>query len=91
MHKSVAIRDASVAHQDHDLVDRLGVLRKVVPEHSRVVGVGKVSRWVALLSMNEVGELGRVSQKEDGGVVGNNIPVTFLGPQFDGEATRITS
>lgn len=91
MHKSIAIRDSSVSHQDHDLVNRLGVLEKVVSEHGRVVGVGKVSRWVALLSVNELRELGRISQEEDGCVVGDDIPIALVRPQLDGESTRVTS
>jgi len=36
--------------------------------------VGKVSRWVALLSLNEVREFDRISQ-EDGCIVGDDIPI----------------
>lgn len=34
VHESIAVWNTGVAHQDHDLVDGLWVLGKVVPEHS---------------------------------------------------------
>ena len=46
--------------------------------------------WVTLLGMDEVWELGRVSQEEDGGVVCHDIPVALFSPQLDSESTRIT-
>jgi hypothetical protein len=49
-----------------------------------------VSLRVALLSVDEVRELGGVSDEEDGGVVENPVPVTLLGPELDGEASRVT-
>jgi hypothetical protein len=38
VHVTVAIRDTSVTEEDHDLVDRLGVVGKVVPEVGTVIG-----------------------------------------------------
>lgn len=90
-------------------MNRLRVLRCVVPEVGGIVGVGQVGRRVALLSVDlkivsnrsvsleeytmtyEVRELGWVPQKEDGCVVGDNIPVTLLSSELDRETTRITS
>jgi hypothetical protein len=46
---------------------------------------------VPLLSMNEMREFRWVSDEEDGGVVKNPVPVSFVCLEFDGEATRITS
>jgi len=71
-------------------VDGLGVLRKVVPEDGRVIGVGKMSGGVTLLCVDEVGELGGISQEEDGGVVGNDIPVALVSAELDGESTRVS-
>jgi hypothetical protein len=42
-------------------MDRLGVLREIVPEGGRVVITGQVGGGIALLSVNEVRELGRIS------------------------------
>ena len=46
---------------------------------------------VPLLCVNEVGELGRVTDEEDGGVVEDPIPVTFIGSELDGEAAGVAS
>ena len=43
VHEAVTIRNATVAHQNHDLVDRLWVLGKIVPEHSRIIGMSQMS------------------------------------------------
>jgi hypothetical protein len=45
----------------------------------------------ALLSVNEVRELGRISQEEDRRVVGDDIPNALVRPQLDGESTRVAS
>lgn len=46
--------------------------------------------WVTLLGMDEVWELGGVSQEEDGGVICHDIPVALFSPHLDSETTRIT-
>lgn len=53
--------------------------------------MGEVSCGITLLSVDEVRELGGISQEEDGCVIGDDIPVAFIGPHLDSEATRITS
>jgi len=68
VHLTPAVGNTAVTHEDHDLVDRLGILRKVIPEDSGVIGVCEVGLRVTLLSVNEVRELGWVAQEEDGGV-----------------------
>lgn len=90
VHEAVAVGDTSVTHQDHDLVDGLGVLRKIVPECSRVVSVCEVGGWVALLGVDEVRELRRVAEEEDGCVVSDKIPVSFVGLELHGEASRVS-
>ena len=42
VHVSISVGDTTIAHEDHDLVDRLWVLGEVVPEHGRVIGVCKM-------------------------------------------------
>lgn len=91
MHVTIAIGDAAVTHQYQDLVDRFGILGKVIPEYCRIIRVGEVSCRVTLLGVNEMGEFGGIAEKEDGGVVGNNVPVSFVGPELDRESTGITS
>jgi len=68
MHETISIWDTTVTHEDHDLVDRFGVLRKIVPEYGRVICRGQVGDRVSLLGVDEVRELGWVSKEEDGGV-----------------------
>jgi hypothetical protein len=41
--------------------------------------------------VNEVRELCGVSNKEDGGVVVDMVPVSLLSSEFERESTRITS
>jgi hypothetical protein len=41
--------------------------------------------------VDEVGELGGVTDEEDGGVVEDPIPITLISSEFDGEATRVAS
>ena len=69
VHEAEAVRDSAVAHEDHDLVDGLGVLGEVVPEGRRVVCVCEVSGWISFLGVDEVWEFGGVAQEEDGCVV----------------------
>lgn len=41
--------------------------------------------------MDEVGKFGGVPDKENRSVVEHPVPVTFICPQFDSEAARVTS
>ncbi len=69
VHVAPAICDASIAHGNHYLMDRLGILTEVVPEHCRVICGAQVSCWIALLCVNKMWELGRISDEEDRSVV----------------------
>lgn len=91
VHVAIAVGDTTVTHQDEDLVHRLGVLGKVVPEHARIIRTAQVGSGMPFLGVDEVRELGRVTQKEDGGVVGDHVPIALIGTEFDAEATRIAS
>jgi len=81
----------TVTHQEHELVNGLWVLRKVVPEGGRVLGTGQMCLRVSLLCVDEVWELGWVSKEEDRGVVVNPVHVTLISSKLDGECSRITS
>lgn len=48
-------------------------------------------RGMTLLGVDEVRELGWISQEEDGCIVGNNIPIPTIRTKFHGEPTRIAS
>jgi hypothetical protein len=69
-------------------MERLWVLREVIPEH---IGIFEMGLRVTLLGVDEVGELGRVTNEEDGSVVENPVEVTLLSPQLDSKPTRVTS
>ena len=91
VHEAPAIWDTSVAHEDHKLVDRLGVLRGIVPKGSAVVCMGEVGGGVTLLGVDEVRELGGITEEKDGCVVGHIVPVTLFSPELDRKTPRITS
>jgi hypothetical protein len=50
----------------HDLVDRLGVLAEVVPEHGRVVAAAEVGSGVPLLSVWAVSDWGLANAGDSG-------------------------
>ena len=91
MHKTVPIRNTSVTHEDHDLMDGFWVLRKIIPEHGAVISMGEMCGGIALLGMDEVRELGGIAQEENGCIVCHHIPVAFFSPEFDGETSRVSS
>ena len=72
-------------------MDGLRVLGEVVPEHGRVIRMCEMGRWIALLGMDEVWELRRIAQEEDGCVVCYQIPVSFIGSELDRETSRVAS
>ena len=47
--------------------------------------------WITLLSMNEMGKLGGITQEKDRCVVCNHVPITLLSAELDGESSRVTS
>lgn len=70
---------------------RFGVFRKVLPEMGSVLRTSQVSLRVTLLGVDEVGELGRVTQEKDWSVIEDPVHVAFLGLHLDRETTRVTS
>jgi hypothetical protein len=69
LHVSPAVWDTSRSKEVDELVERFGILAGVVPELSRIIGVCGVGPRVPLLRMNEVWELGGITQEEDGCIV----------------------
>jgi len=79
----------------------LGVVGKIVLErvkcirpalvctHPEHVSILQVALWVSLLGVNEVGELGWIANEENGGIVKDPIPVSFLSSELDSKATGI--
>ena len=67
-------------------MDGLRREREEVPEHVRVLEVGP---RVALLRVDEVGELERIADEEDGRVVARHVVVALLRVELDGEAAGV--
>ena len=88
VHMTVGIWSATVREKVHDLVSGFLMGGKVVPEHGRILEIGL---GVALLGMDEDGELGRISEEKDWGIVENPIPVALLSIKFDGKASWVSS
>ena len=86
VHVPVAGRVAPVTHQIGDLVDRLRGVRPEVPLHLLAAQVGG---RVALLRVDEVGELQGVVDEEYGGVVAHHVVVAFLRVEAQGEAADV--
>lgn len=91
MHLAVAIWNTTVTHENHELMNRLWVLRSIVPESSRIISVCKMCGWMALLRVDEMWEFGWIPQKENRCVVEDHIPVALIRSQLDGESTRVAS
>jgi len=87
VHVAVAIGGTTVGEQNSDLMEGLG---GVGPEVEGGVGVLQVVNGVALLGVDEIGELNGVFNEENGCVVSDHIVVTFLGVMLDSETTGVT-
>jgi hypothetical protein len=81
----VTVWDTAVAHEDHDLVDGLGVLGKVIPEVGGVVCTCQVGGRLTLLGVDEVWGLRWVPQEEGRCVVSHQTPVSFIGLELHRE------
>jgi len=83
----MAVRRATVGKEDSDLMERLGAQRPKVP-HAH--GGGKVGPRVLLLCVYKVAKLEWVAHKKDGSIVTNDVPVSFFGIKFKGEASWVS-
>src|ERR1035437_9246026 len=64
----------------------LGAEREEIPDVIRLLDVGV---WVALLGVDEVGELERIANEKDRRVVADEVIVALLRIKLDREAARI--
>lgn len=83
---AVGVGGAAVTEEVHHLMDSLLVRREVVPEHG---GIFEVGLGVALLGVDEDGELGGIAQEEDGGVVEDPVQVALLCVELHSKPTRV--
>ena len=63
VHKTVSVRCAPVAEEDHHLVQALRVKAQEIPHHCRALEIGL---RITFLGMNEVGKFLRILDEEDG-------------------------
>jgi hypothetical protein len=87
IHVAVTIWGATIREEDGKLVNGLWNEGGKVPNGIRILEVGT---RVPLLGVNEVGELLRIADEEDWGVVASHVPVALLGVELEGEPTRVT-
>ena len=87
VHVAVRVRRTTVTEEVHDLVNGFLVGGKVVPKHGGILEVGL---GVALLGVNEDGELGGITEEEDRGVIEDPVPIALFSVELDSEATGIT-
>ena len=86
VHVAPGARGTPVGEQEGDLVRGLGVERPEVPLH---VVVAQSGVRPALLRADEVGELHRVADEEDGRVVADQVVVALGGVELQGEPARV--
>ena len=90
LHEPERARDRPVGHDPHDHVHALGRERDEVPEV--VVGglrLREAPVRLRLGGVDQVGELDRVLDEEDGDVVADEVPVPLLGVELHGEAADV--
>ena len=86
VHVAIAGRDATIRHDDGDLVQRL---RQQGPEIPVALCAAQMGARVALDRVVEVGELERIAQEEHRRVVAHQIPVALLGIELDRETADV--
>ena len=79
-------RQASIRHQDGDLVQTFRGQRPEIP-HRR--GRAHVGARVAFLRMDEVGKLIGVADEEHRGVVADQVPIAFVSIELQGKTAHI--
>src|SRR6202521_318920 len=79
VHMAPGPRDAALPHTDRDLMKRFRQQRPKIPV---VVGAAHSGARIALYGMVQIGELQRVFDEEDRRVVPDEIPVAFVGVEF---------
>jgi hypothetical protein len=87
VHVPVAVRRAPVGEKNRHLMQRLGGERPEIPHHR---GRFEVGFRIALLRVDEIAELERIANKENGRVVAHHVPVAFFRVKLQREPARIS-
>ena len=77
MHVTKAFRDATIGHDDGDLVQRL---RQQRPEIPVVVRAAKPGARIALDGVVEVREAQRIAEEKYRRIIADDVPVSLLSP-----------
>ena len=86
VHVAPGLRNTTITHQPRHLVRRLRPQCPEVPLH---VVVTQARAGQSLLTTDEVGELDRVLDEEDRGVVADEVVVPVLGVELHGKSARV--
>lgn len=86
VHVTQAFRNASIAHDDRDLMRRF---RQQRPEVPVVVGAAHTSARIALDGVIEIGEAQRIVEEKHRRVVADDIPVAPFSIELQGKAADI--
>ena len=90
LHEAEGAGDGPVGHDPHEHVGGFRAQRGEVPEIvMRRLRLGETTVGLLLRGMDQVGELDRVLDEEDGDVVADEIPVAFLGVELHREAAHV--
>jgi hypothetical protein len=90
LHHPEAPRDGAVGHRPHDHVHGLGHQRHEVPEGVvRGSGLGDLVVGLRLDRVDEIRELHRVLDEEDGDIVSHEVEVPLVGVELDREAPHV--
>ena len=87
VHVTEAFRNAALAHDDRDLVQRLGQQRPEIPVHIRVP---HSCARVPLDRVVEVDEAQGIAEEEHRGVVAHHVPVALIGIELERVAADVT-
>ena len=86
VHVAVRSGDTAIAHGNSHLMKRFGQRSPEVPV---AVGAVHVGARIALDDVVQVGELQRIAQEENRGVVAHQIPVARFGIELHGETANV--
>ncbi|MCY1199042.1 hypothetical protein D9M72_104360 [compost metagenome] len=86
VHMTPTARDAAVAHDNGDLVQRFG---QAGPEVPVVLGASQAGTRVALHGVVQIGELERIAEEEHWRVVAHQVPVAFFRVELDRKAADV--
>ena len=91
-HGAIAARDAAIGHRPHHVVQRFRLQGNIVPERIvSALSLGNGPVGLRLHGVDKVGKLQRVLDKEDRGVVADEVKNPLIGVKLGGEAANIAN